>query len=293
MQSKLISEHEPGWLDTLREEIESLESTRPNVHVLALIDCVFNERCHAAIRKYHLQSRSLYDLSASPSHELQAVSPTLVPLVPTEAPAWREVLRHTDGWPMLSMIVTPESLDDVARRLGAWCIVSADGQPFVFRFPDTRRLPGVVDVLTPEQHAAFFGPAIAWRFRTRSAQWAELSLPETALPISDEVKLSAEQCARLIGDSEADEVVAHLNIHDPSLIRQFKPAEAYSVVAHGLRRADFYGIADLDRLQWCRFYLQQPRLEHVPEISQLMTRVASKECNYADIKFDLAALVQA
>lgn len=293
MQSKLISEHEPGWLDVLQEEIESLEANRPNVHVLALIDCVFNERCHAAIRKYQLQSRSLYDLSESPSHELQAVSPTLVPLIPTEATAWREVLRLTDGWPMLSIIVTPESLDDIARRLGPWCTVSADGQPFVFRFPDTRRLPGVVDVLTPEQHGAFFGPAIAWRYRTRAAQWAELPLPERGLPMSDEVKLSVEQCAHLIGESEADEVLAHLNIHDPSLMRQFKPAEAYSVVAHGLRRADFYGIADLDRLQWCYFYLQQPRLEHVPEIRQLMTRVASKECTYADIKFELTALVQA
>lgn len=293
MQPKLISEHEPGWLDALQEEIESLDATKPNVHVLALIDCAFNERCHAAIRRYRLPSRSLYDLSDNPSYELQAVSPTLVPLAPAKASAWREVLRLTDGWPMLSLIVTHETLDEVARRLTPWCIVNADGQPFVFRFADTRRLPCVVDVLTPPQHGAFFGTAIAWRYRNRSAKWGELALPETAGPVSDEVKLNDEQCARLISESEADEIIAHLKTHDPASIRQFQATEVYSLIARGLRRADFYGIADLDRLQWSRLFLQQPHLEQRPEVMRLMARVASNECSYAAIKTELAALIHA
>jgi hypothetical protein len=109
-----------------------------------------------------------------------------MPLTCNTVHAWREVLRLTDGWLMLSLIVTLESLDEMAQRLHPWCLVNADGQSFVFRFPDTRRLPCVVEVLTPEQHGAFFGPVLAWRYRTRTAQWR--SSPCTRLHIQVPMK---------------------------------------------------------------------------------------------------------
>lgn len=292
MQSKLICEHPSGWLDALHEEIESIRTNRPNVHVFALLDCAFVERTHAAIRKHGLPSRSLYDLSEKPSQELQAVSPTLVPLAPETGPRWRDVLRLTDGWPMLSLIVTSEPLDELAQRLSPWCIVNADGQPFVFRFPDTRRLPAIVNALTPEQHGAFFGSAIAWRYRTRSAQWAELPLPATPLPAADQVKLDAQQCTQLINDSEADEIMAHLNINDPAVMLPYHPAAAHKLVMQGLRRADRYGIADADRVQWCSMVLQQPKLEQMSAAIPLLASLLAKECNYIDIKNDLAKLAR-
>lgn len=292
MQPKLICEHASGWLDVLHEELESIRNAWPDGHVFALLDCAFVERAHAAIRKHNLPSRSLFDLSANPSQELQAVSPTLVPLAPDTAPQWRDVLRLTDGWPMLSLIVTPESLDELALRLSPWCIVNADGQPFVFRFPDTRRLPAIVDTLTPEQHGAFFGPVRAWRYRTRSAQWAELPLPAAPLPAADYVKLDAQQCARLIGDSEADQIMAHLSVNEPAVMLPYHPAAAHKLVMQGLQRADRYGIADADRAQWCSMVLRQPKLEQMDAVIPLLGSLLAKECRYADIGNELARLAQ-
>ena len=292
MQHKLICAHAPGWLDALHEEIAAIRNTWPDSHVFALLDCAFAESAHAAILKHGLPSRSLYDLSETPSRDLQAISPTLISLTHATAQYWRDVLRLTDGWPMLSLIVTPESLDELALRLSSWCVVNADGQPFVFRFPDTRRLPAVVDVLTAEQHGAFFGPARAWRYRTRAAQWSALPLPPTSLPAADYVKLNAQQYATLINDSEADAVMAHLNVNEPPTLLPYDPAAAHQLISHALKRADRYGIPDAERNQWCSLYLKQPKLEQMDAAIPLFASLLTKKCRYADINLELAKLVR-
>ena len=289
---KLIGTHEPGWLDDFQGDIASLWEMWPDANVFSLLDCVFAESCHTAIKKHRLPSRSLYDLSDEPSPELQAISPTLVPLTRATIPEWREVLRITDGFPMLSMIATPESLDELARRLNSWCIVNADGEPYVFRFPDTRRLPGVVNVLTPQQHGAFFGPARAWRYRTRSAQWAELPLADAPLPPADEVRLDTEQCAQLIGDGEADEILEHFHVYEPAFIRPYPPADAYTLIAQGLKRANHYGIENFDRMHWCRLFMQRPELERIPEATPLLAALKSKRCSFTEMQDALAQLVE-
>lgn len=293
MTTKLICEHQRGWLDRLQQEVAAIHDSDSKLNVFALIDCVFNERCHTQIHRLSVPSRTLYDLSANPSSSLQAVSPTLVPLTLSTAEEWREVLRLTDGWPMLSLIVTPESLDDMASRLHPWCIVNADGQPFVFRFPDTRRLPAIVDVLAPDQHGALFGPAVAWRYRTRSAQWEDLPLPKNPEPIAENVRLDAEQCARLISDSEADSLISSMRLHEPALMHSHTPATAYELVATSLDRADFYGLGGNDRASWCRLVMQHPQLVQLPAAAALLAAVLRKERSYADITNDLSQLAQA
>lgn len=292
MQEKLICDHTPGWLDALQKETESNRNTWPHANVFALIDCAFIDHMHATILKQHLPSRSLFDLSSDPSPELQAISPTLIPQTPETAPQWRDVLRLTDGWPMLSLIVTPESLDELALRLSPWCIVNADGQPFVFRFPDTRRLPAIVDVLTPAQHGAFFGPAIAWRYRTRSAHWAELPLPAAPLAGAEYIKLNAQQCAQLLNESEADAIMAYLNVKNPSIMHPYNAADAHQRITQALKRADRYGIAGNDRIQWCSLYLKQSSLEQMSEAIPLLAALLAKECSYADIRVELTKLVR-
>jgi hypothetical protein len=289
---KLIGIHAPGWLDEFETQIAALWEKWPDANMFALFDCVFNEHCDTVIKKSRLASRCLYDLSNDPSPELQAVSPTLVPLTPATATAWREAAGHTDGYPMLSIIATPESLDELALRLHPWCIVNADGEPYVFRFPDTRRLPGVVDALTPQQHGAFFGPAHAWRYRTRSTTWAELPLPKAPLPPAEEAKLDADQFAQLMDDSEADQIIEHLHVHEPALIRPYHPAEACERIAQALKRADRYGIGQPDRVQWCSLFVQQPQLERIPEAMPLLAALASKKCSFGEIEGQLTDLVE-
>lgn len=290
LHPELIGLHSPGWLEDIETQVEADFVQWPDARAFALVDCAFSDRCFSLMRKRSLDFRTLFDLSDSPSEALQAVSPTLLPLTRETTLAWKEILSPTDGFPMLSMIVTPESLDELALRLDPWCIVDADGQAFVFRFPDTRRLPGIVEVLSPEQHGMLFGPAYAWRFRTRSAQWADLPLPTAPCPAAERVRLDALQCAYLIRDSEADEIMADLNLNEPALMRQYHPADAHALVATGLQRADRYGIPSADRTQWCRFLLQQPRLEQLPAAMPLLASLVSKERSYADIADELATL---
>lgn len=281
---KLIGSHSPGWLDVFQAQIDSLREQWPDAGVYALFDCAFNERCHAEIKRFRLPARTLYDLSNHPSPELQAVSPTLVPLAHAKASSWRDVARHTDGYPMLSVIVTPESLDELALRLRPWCIVNADGEPYVFRFPDTRRLPGVVDVLTPEQHGAFFGPAHVWLTRTRRATWSALRLPGLPLPPAEEVKLDGEQFVQLMNDAEADEIIAHFHVHEPALVAHCDPAEVWERMAHGLKRADYYGIDQPDRMQWSRWFAQQPLLERMPEAEPLLAALKARTRSFNEVK---------
>lgn len=291
--SKLIGQHGPSWLDHLQKQVESDTERWPGTQVIALLDCAFSEHCYPAIRKHRLPFRSLYDLSDRPYEALQAVSPALIPLDLETAHAWRELLALSDGLPMLSLIVTHESIDELALRLHPWCIVDADGQSFVFRFPDTRRLPAIVEMLDPEQHGSFFGPAQAWRYRTRFAHWADLPLPSLPCPPLERVRLDEKQCAHMIKDSEADEIIADLNLNDPALMRRYHPADAHELIAFGLQRADHYGIEDTDRTQWCSLILQQPKLDQLPASAPLLASLAAKERSYADIGSALFAIVQA
>jgi hypothetical protein len=290
--SKLIGSHAPGWLDAFEAQIDSLRARWPDAGVYALFDCAFNEPCHAEIKRSRLPARTLYDLSNDPSPELQAVSPTLVPLTRATAPSWRAVTGHTDGYPMLSVIVTPESLDELTLRLHPWCVVNADGEHYVFRFPDTRRLSGIVDVLTPEQHGAFFGPAHMWLTRTRRATWSALPLPGLPLPPAEEVKLDGEQFAQLMNDAEADEIIAHFHIHEPALVARCDPAEVWERMAHGLKRADYYSITHPDRLIWSRLFAQQPHFERIPEARPLLAALKSNQCGFREIEGPLTDLIE-
>jgi hypothetical protein len=117
-------------------------------------------------------------------------------------------------------------------------------------------------------------------------------MPEMPLPAADDVKLDAQQCARLIRDSEADEVAAHFALHDPALLSPHAPSSAHELVLQALRRADRYGIADADRIGWCRLFVRQPLLEQLPDAIPLLKALWSKECRYADIESALMQLAR-
>jgi hypothetical protein len=68
---------------------------------------------------------------------------------------------------------------------------------------------------------------------------AELSLHASAHPGADEVGLDAEQCAHLIGDAEADEIIAHLKLDDPTLMEDHSPAAAHRCIVQGLKCAGY------------------------------------------------------
>lgn len=290
----LIQRHDALWLDELAQRVAALCTMHEGHAVYALLDGAFNDDCYRLLtrRGAALAWRSLFDLSPEPDKELAAASPILLALPAHSALAWRAVLACTDGWPMFSLIATAETLDALARRLSPWSVVNADGQYFVLRYADTRRLPDVVGVLQPAQHGALFGPAAAWMYRDRSAQWQSLPLPACSAPPLTYVRLDGAQCAALIGASESDEMLAGLMQNDPALVASLAPDAAYAAIVQSLAKADQYRITGYDRQSWCRLRLRYPTLEDDPQCAALLGALHDGSAAYRDVSGRLEALVQ-
>jgi hypothetical protein len=139
----------------------------------------------------------------------------------------------------------------VGRRLSAWCIVEVDGQRFNFRFPDTRRLPAIFDALTPGQQRAFVGGTSCWHYVDRDGTWRALPLDRAAEPaeIVTDAKLDDEQFARLVEDSEADELWTRLQyrgIEWPGLASQ-----RHWLLSQALVTARKYRLDEMGTIRWC------------------------------------------
>ncbi|PIF77028.1 uncharacterized protein DUF4123 [Variovorax sp. 54] len=262
----LIDKHAPGWIDALFADDGPLASG-PEGFRYALIDCAFAPQCHQLL-KSHLGSgslRSLYENMPGASDEAIRHSPVLLNIDAVERPLLDRVLQLTNGLPMLSFICSVEPLESLFERLSPWCIVNADGQYFVLRFPDTRRLPDVLAALSPLQQTAFCGPGTTWHFRRRDASWstflasgqtaASMSLPPCA-PVLD-----GDQCAALIAGSEADEMVANLLQLSPAYEAKHSPSALHALATCGIAEANamqFDTVAQ--RMRLCEVFWQQPEL---------------------------------
>jgi hypothetical protein len=252
--------------------------------VYGLIDMAFSGRCYKTLKgSKTLSRRSLYDLRDIPDEKLAEVSPTLIYLSSSDAAAWREVMQATDGWPMVSLLVTTESLDDLALRLDPWCVVDADDENYCLRFADTRRLPDIVSTLTPEQHGEFFGPAKVWLYRDRAAQWRELPLPETSSAPADKPSLNSKQCGILIKASEPDEIIDSLCLNQPALAQTISSFVAHSALCNALQCADQYGITEPDRIDWCTLWLRHPGLNELPQAMQWLEEFKEKNMTFEEL----------
>lgn len=164
------------------------------------------------------------------------------------------LLRRCSGWPMLSSIRTPESLDQLYRRLSAWCVVEADGQRFNFRFPDTRRLPAIFRTLGPSQRAQFAGPVVHWSYLSRDGCWDQLDVSGTSAEPAVDPVLSDQQFAALVDDSRADELLVLLSDRGYEVHKH--PSAGHARVSTALRVAATATLADDDVLSWCAWFWQ-------------------------------------
>ena len=252
----------------------------------ALVDTAFVPGCYRLLQRHKdtLPARYLFDLSSDPRADLAAVSPVLFPLHESQQKEWRAILQQTDRWPMLTLISTTESLDELALRLSSWCVVDADGQDFVLRFADTRRLPDVVGVLDETQRAELFGPAREILYRDRVAQWQNLPTSPTAQPPAIQVKLSAKQFGALVEASGADEIMAQFSKNEPTLLAAHKPSQAYSRISRALALATSLGISPSDRTNWSRLFLRWEAVEDLPDLSTLIQQYRNDGYDYFSLE---------
>lgn len=243
----LIDCYDNNWLDHLNTRAAQLERGK---HLYLLIDGVFvpGLRRHIASTMPSDSLALLFESLPGCSEAAKDVSP-FVMLYDATVKRLPALLDKCSGWPMVSAIETTESLAELTARLAAWCVVYADGQRFNFRFPDTRRLPGIFGALTPGQQGRLAGPASRWSYIGRDGGWTNLDVPaiDSAI-LEDRPELDDVQFGRMVGDSEADEMLVQLA--DRGDVPE-QPSRSHAIVSHALLAADAGRLDPELRVDWC------------------------------------------
>jgi hypothetical protein len=250
------------WLDDLDARAEQIA---PSHRLYLLLDGAFVPGLHKMLAR----DRKVSLFAALPSCTRQAVdaSPFLTPFDSADK-TLRSLLRRCNRWPMVSVIETPESLEQLARRLSAWCVVESDGQNFNFRFPDTRRLPAIFSTLNPEQRARFAGPAQSWSYVGRDGQWCKLRVEGSGTEIVVDPILDEHQFAILVGDSEADELMVLLSDRGHDVLHH--PSRSHALLSSALRAARIAGLTDEELPGWCEWFWQEDQLCEEPDVAAML-----------------------
>jgi hypothetical protein len=192
------------------------------------------------------------------NNEAADASPFLTPYA-VQDKRMRTLLRRCSGWPMVSLIETPETLTQLSARLSAWCVVEADGQRFNFRFPDTRRLPAIFQTLDAAQRAQFAGLARRWSYVGRDGGWAEFDVTAANAKPANNPALSEQQFAALIDDSRADELLMMLSDWGNAVDKH--PSLSHMRISGALRTGRLSDLADADLVAWCFWFWQHPNAD--------------------------------
>lgn len=192
----------------------------------------------------------LFEALPGCNDDTRDVSPFLILYDPSNQSLQR-VLTHCEGHPMVSAIATTEAIERLGQRLAAWCVVHADGLQFNFRFPDTRRLPAIVYVLTLTQKHALVGSATDWHYVDRNGAWRSLPLPKDDHRIAkvERAELDDAQFARLISDSKADEIWSQLQYR--GVAWNGLPSLRDLLISRAIALADEHRLDDTLLLEWC------------------------------------------
>jgi hypothetical protein len=258
----LIDAFAQDWLDDLDARAEQIA---PSHLLYLLLDGAFVPGLHKMLaldRKV-----SLFESLPGCTEQAVDVSPFLTPFHPADK-TLRSLLRRCSRWPMVSVIGTPEPLEQLAARLSAWCVVEADGQRFNFRFPDTRRLPAIFSTLNPKQRALFAGPAQRWSYMGRDGHWCELQVESSGTEIAADPILDEHQFAILVGDSEADELMVLLGDRGHEVLRH--PFRSHALLSSALRAARIAELTDDELPGWSEWFWQKDQLCEEPAVAAML-----------------------
>lgn len=251
----LINSFEPNWVEVLAARATEVDG---GVSHYLMLDGAFKPGLHldvCAIAGSDAISL-LFDSLPGCDADVRDVSPFLLQYDSSALRKVATVLKKCDGWPMVSALSTTESLAELTARLAAWCVIYADEQRFNFRFPDTRRLPGIFNTLTPTQQGQFAGPAKIWSYINRNGLWSDLALTATSEPIEKSSPvLDSVQFALMVAESETDEILAVLS--GQRRLPDRPVFQLYDLASQALRFADSSAMTYVQRRDWCEMCLAE------------------------------------
>ena len=257
---QLIDHYSPDWVRETQAMIRGWLSREPRPYVYLLIDAAFrHETTLPVIRELWPDKRwqSLYQDAPNTSEQVLSVSPLLLAVDEEALGVLEAIARETTGQPMLSLIVTRESLSSLWERLAAFRFISVQSNRYVLRLTDTRRLPQIVDMLTEEQRTRLYGQALAWWYTARDGCWRALDIDSAsttqapgALHIID---LSEQQAKMLVDMNRTDVLIDSIRISDPELYGAFdKPSERYEWITQVLSETEAPIDTNAQQVECCR-----------------------------------------
>jgi hypothetical protein len=264
----LIDKFDDQWLDQLNANVQGAKDSNKTY---LLIDGVFIPGFYRSVNAVLPSPDSttlLFDSLPACSDATRLVSPFIAPYAPCNH-RLQILLRQCSGWPMVSALETPEIQSELTARLAAWCVVQADNGRFNLRFPDTRRLAEIYEVLAEKQRMELSGPATRWSFVDRFGGWVDLKVMGAPSSTANLPTLDRNQFVQLVNASKVDEVVSILANRGYGITG--RASRTYTTVSIALRSAKIAGLDPKLNVEWCEECLSRG----VPgEESEILLRLA-------------------
>lgn len=227
----LIDAHDAAWPARTEAMLDEWQQAYPDHRIIAVIDAAFRHQTLLSWLEQHVPNVDRVTLYASmPGADRMTcqVSPQLVDVSGMSTDERQALFRLTSGQPMLSLIHTPESLSALAARLEPFRTVRLDDVAYVFRLVDTRRLPQMLDMLTDTQRQWLAGPAQAWWYVNRRAQWQPLNLPDQPTQARAEmpIRLDDRQVRLLSAMHDVDAIIETIEQLEPRLFARWSMPSA-------------------------------------------------------------------
>lgn len=257
---QLIDHYPIDWEQQTISSVRAWFRHERSPHVYLLLDAAFrHETVLPIIRGLFKEThwRSLYQDSPNTSERVLAISPLLLHITEGNLQTLQCLQEATEGNPMLSMIVSCESMEQLWQRLSAFRLVTIHDERYVLRLSDTRRLPQIVSMLTPAQKSHLTGGMLSWSYIGRDGLWKTLELdvqPMTLSPrLSEPLKLNDQQITTLLDMNRIDTLIDALRLNEPALFKAFeKPSARYDWIERTLNSTALPVETYAEQLECCR-----------------------------------------
>ncbi|CAB3649502.1 DUF4123 domain-containing protein [Achromobacter pestifer] len=174
---------------------------------------------------------------------LDQVAPYLLrlPWVPAlRKPLCDKLFRLTQGKPMLSLLQSAASLDQLADHLRAQLeAVNAEGKGYLLRLADTRSFAALMEVLAPMQRQRLLAGIHWWSYVERSGALRRIEGSPHFNPDADTQPylIAADQQRHLKRLALPDAILRFVQLRGPLLgVLGGTPAAAHQIIQEGLAR---------------------------------------------------------
>jgi Domain of unknown function (DUF4123) len=259
----------------------------------AIADSAQDKSLPAALCKDGAQHRCLLDapvnspLAKEAPHLVQLNSPS------TNDPAWQWIARNAYSLPCVSVIASNLYFDALFAHLKPFTeVLLPDGDDMFFAFWDPAilaTLVGQVDdatlyvkgpVLSAPQRAQLTNGLTGWWYWDRDGALHSIATGHTPTEILDlPLQLTQQQVDELVEASVPDHVLNHIELNQPQLLRDYKPAQRYGLVrTHLLNAKQIKLDAMSDMVNYvCAALIYQEQFQINSDIVALLDRVKQGE----------------